>query len=383
MSVRIAVTGVGMVTAVGPDAPATWAALLAGRSGVGRQTDLARAGLATTMGAAIDGLARDDPYDREHALACSAIDEALGQAGRSAADVAIVWAAGLDAVSLDPTYRRRPSWALFAALTERFAPPRRRVASACASGAQAIGEGARLLASGGAAACVVGGSSAMLTPFYVHGLGQLGVLARDRDDGAVCRPFDRRRAGIALGDGAAALVLEPVAVARARGAAVLAEVLGAATSHDAHDFFKPPRGGQGAERAIRAALADAGLQAGEVGGVIAHATGTLDGDLAEAAALARVLGDRWPEVPVSASKGAVGHTMMAAGAVAGGLATLALRHRQLPPTAHLADPDPACALHHVRGRPCEVSARPILVHAFGMGGHNVVLVVGPAGWGER
>lgn len=374
MRAAVVVTGIGAATAVGPDVATTWAALIRGESGVARSPALVEAGMAVTMGGRIPGPREDEPFEHEHEIARAAIDEALRGGGVEAGTAAFVWACGLDAISLSVGVARIGSGMLFDRLAERFAWPRRRIATACSSSAQAVVEAMELLRLGRVTACLVGGSSAMLTPFYVHGLSILGVLAPDRISDDVCRPFDRHRSGTALGDGAAAMVLETGAHARDRGATILAEVLGAGTSMDAHDYFKPPRDGAGAALAIRRALDDAGIGAAELSGVFAHATGTVDGDLAEAAALVG-LEPRLAAVPVSAIKGAVGHTMMAAGALGAVAGVCAVVESRLPPSANLTLPDPDCRLDHVIGIERSLRPGPLLVNSFGMGGHNVALVL--------
>ena len=218
----------------------------------------------------------------------------------------------------------------------------------------------------------------MLTPFYLVGFSWLQALAVDRGDQEPensCRPFDRARRGFALSEGGAALVLESLDGARARGAAILAEVRGFGTSQDAYDLNRPPAEGEGAELCVRRALADAALSPHELGAINAHGTGTRAGDPAEAAALRRVLGERWKTTPVSSMKGALGHAMAAAGGLEAIAALFTCRTGLVPPTRNLTDPDDDCRLDHVMGRARATDAATVLSSSFGMGGQNAALVI--------
>jgi 3-oxoacyl-[acyl-carrier-protein] synthase II len=217
----------------------------------------------------------------------------------------------------------------------------------------------------------------MLTSFYLIGFTALQALALDDggDPGSACRPFDRRRRGFALADGAGALLLETLESARRRGAVPLAEVSGFGVSQDAFDLNRPLPDGSAAEACMRSALADAGIEPADVDAVNAHATGTVLGDLAEAAALRRLLDGAVARVPVSSAKGALGHAMAAAGALEAVAAVLTCRHGLVPPTANLADPDRGCELDHVVDRPRAHDAARVLTVSFGMGGQNAALVL--------
>jgi 3-oxoacyl-[acyl-carrier-protein] synthase II len=376
----VVVTGVGALSALGGGVAALWEGLLAGRSGIRRIERFAAARLPVTTGGEVDGFPHDLP-DRDVQMGRRAIAEALEMAGLAperAARAGFVWATGLDTAYRGPVgFARRSSSACFASLAREFAGPRLMVASACASGTQAVGEALRLLRAGRASACVAGGVSVMLTSFYLIGFVALQALALDDDGdpGGACRPFDRRRRGFALSDGAGALVLETLASARQRGAVPLAEVAGFGVSQDAFDLNRPLPDGSAAEACMREALADAGMAPGDVDAVNAHATGTLLGDLAEAAALRRLLDGAWARVPVSSLKGALGHAMGAAGALEAVAAVLTCRHGLVPPTANLADPDADCELDHVVGRARSHDAGRVLTVSFGMGGQNAAVVL--------
>lgn len=374
---RVVLTGMGALSALGETDEELWSGLIAGRCGVRRVCNLVRARTAATTGGEVESV----PYDREDRdlqIATRAIDSALRAAGCDPADCGFVWSTGLDTFRAGPLgLIQRPAGGCFNDLAKRFRSPRLMVASACASGTQAVGEAYRLIECGRAERCVAGGSSVMLTPFYVTGFAGLQVLATDQDadTAPVCRPFDRCRRGFALADGAGALVLESFESAERRGVVPLAEVAGFGVSQDGFDLNRPCEDGNGAELAMRRALDDAGLSPDAVDAVNAHATGTFLGDLAEAAALRRLFGKRWTMVPVSSMKGAFGHAMAAAGALEAIVGAYSCAHGIVPPTVGLEEPDKGCELDHVIGRPRECGARTVLSTSFGMGGQNAAILL--------
>jgi 3-oxoacyl-[acyl-carrier-protein] synthase II len=248
------------------------------------------------------------------------------------------------------------------------------IAAACASGTQAIGEAFRLIQNGHAGACVAGGSSVMLTPFYLIGFAGLQAVAIDNGDdpSLACRPFDKCRKGFALADGAGAVVLETLETARARGAVVFAEVIGFGMSQDAFDLNRPCDDGAGAVLCMQRALIDAGVEPPEIDVVNAHATATYSGDRAEAVALRHLFAKR---VPVSGSKGAIGHAMAAAGVLEAIVAAHTCATGIVPPTVNLQNVDEGCELDHVIGEPRDVNAKTVLSVSFGMGGQNAAVIL--------
>lgn len=236
--------------------------------------------------------------------------------------------------------------------------------SACAAAAQAMAEGLWTLRRGLADVAVVGGHDSMAHPMGLLSFVVLGALSPDR-----CRPFDRRRDGFMLGEGAAIFVLERLADAVARGASVYGVLAGAGTSVDAWNVTAPHPEGAGAELAMRRALADARIGAAEVGYVNAHGTGTPVGDVAEATAVSRVFGD----VPISSIKGVVGHTIAAAGAVEAAACLAGLLEGYLPGTAGLDEPDPACPVRALTA-PVSREVGFMASNSFGFGGQNASLI---------
>lgn len=373
---RVVVTGCGAVSAVGATSDTFWQALLLGRSGIARLPRLVAAQLPVTVGGEVAAVPLGCG-DRDVVLANLAIDEALGAAHLKRSAVGFFWATGLDTYQESdrgPVFR--PAGSCFAALAHPFGEPRRMIAAACAAGTQTIGEAYWQVRAGHVDACIAGGSSCLLSPFYIIGFAALQALATDDGDdpSSACRPFDRRRRGFAVSDGAGALVLESFETARRRGAPVLAEIAGFGMSQDRFDLNRPPDDGSGAERCLRQAVEDAGLAPRDVDAVNAHATGTRVGDLAEAAAIRRFFGSTWTTKPVSSLKGAIGHAMAAAGALEAVAAVATCRTGVVPPTVNLGDPDDGCELCHVIGPPRRDDVRTVLSASFGMGGQNAAVV---------
>ena len=250
------------------------------------------------------------------------------------------------------------------------------IGTACAAGAQSIGEAVRLIRNGEADVVVCGCSEAPLFATLADTFGNARALARGWDDPtAASRPFDRRRNGLVLAEGAGVLVMERAGHADARGAGGYADLLGWGATTDAYHPTTPRPDGSGAAACMRRALADAGISAAEVGYLNAHGTGTKLGDVAEVVAIRSVFGDDAP--PVSSSKAVTGHMLGASGVVEAAASIEALRRGVLPPTHNLDDPDPSCELDHIRKTPRPAGIDVAVSNSFGFGGHNISLVFGP------
>jgi len=248
--------------------------------------------------------------------------------------------------------------------------------SACAAGAQAIGQAQRWIRRGTSDVVLCGGMDAMIHPLGLASFVLLGAVSPWKGEPSrTCRPFDRQRSGFLMGEGAAALVVEALEHARARDAEVYAEVLGYGASVDAHAVTAPHPEGRGARLAIERCLADARLAPEDVGWINAHGTGTPLNDPVEARAIREALGAHGARVPVSSTKAAHGHLIAAAGAVEACAGLVALHRGAVPPTLNLDDPDPDCALEHVRGEARAVAADVVLSDSFGFGGQNAVLAL--------
>jgi 3-oxoacyl-[acyl-carrier-protein] synthase II len=374
---RVVVTGMGALSALGSTSQDLWNGLLCDRSGIRQVDRLVASGITVSTGGEVDAVPHD-LIERDQEIANRAIDDALIAARRDSSHSGFIWSTGLDTFQLGPNgFVHRSAGLCFSSLAARFSEPKRMIASACASGTQAIGEAFWLIRSGKIDSCIAGGSSVMLTPFYLIGFAGLQVVAPDNGDNPAkaCRPFDRRRKGFVLADGAGALFLEKLESARARGVTPLAEVIGFGMSQDAFDLNRPCDDGAGAELCMRRALADADLSATSIDAVNAHATATYSGDLAECAALRSLFGEEWPRVPVSGSKGAIGHAMAAAGALEAIVAMQTCMTGIVPPTVNLRQPDDGCELNHVIKEPRDVNAQKVLTVSFGMGGQNAALVL--------
>jgi 3-oxoacyl-[acyl-carrier-protein] synthase II len=381
----VVVTGIGVVAA----------------PGVGRDTFWK--GLAEDPGTGPHEIEHWDPepdipkrearrLDRFSQFALVAAAEALGQAGDLAVDpnrVTVNVATGIGGLAaledlIGASYaeepRVSPVWipmmmcnAAAAAISIRygFGGQASTPVVACAAGAQAILDGLRQIEWGYADVAVVGGAEGAVRKPTIEGF----VAARALSPSNTARPFDVDRDGFVLGEGAAILVLESRQRAQDRGAPIMGRVLGGASTADAHHVTAPHPDGDGAERAVRLALADAGLEPGEIGYVNAHGTGTDLNDRTEGAVIARVFGDSQPAV--SSIKGTTGHALGASGAIEAAAAMLALEREELPPNVGLENQDPAIPLHDiVRERRAWVPG-PVISNSFGFGGHNTVLVFAP------
>jgi 3-oxoacyl-[acyl-carrier-protein] synthase II len=403
----VVVTGLGATTPLGGDVVSTWDALLAGRSGVSRITEdwikefpaqlVAR--LVTDPADQIDRV-RARRLDRSQQVAVIAAEEAWRHSG--AADsgvaperVAVVVGTGiggaLTLLNQDDILEQKgpkrvspftipmlmpngPAAAVGLAIGAKggvHAP-----VSACASGAEAIRWGLDLLRFDRADVVLVGGTEACVHPLPMAGFAAMRAMSTRNDEPErASRPFDKARDGFVLGEGAAALVLERADAAKARGARVHARLAGAGGTADGYDLVAPHPEGEGAARAISAAIRDAGLTAADIGHVNAHATSTPVGDTAEAAAIRSALGEH---VMVSATKSQTGHLLGAAGALESVFTILALREQIVPATANLENPDDDAAvqaLDIVRDEPRRTTnLRAAVNDSFGFGGHNIALV---------
>jgi 3-oxoacyl-[acyl-carrier-protein] synthase II len=244
--------------------------------------------------------------------------------------------------------------------------------SACAAGAHAIGAAARAIAAGDCDAVVTGGSEAAHNKLAWAAFANMDALS----DSGISRPFDARRDGFVMGEGAGILVLEDGESAAARGATVLGEILGYGATSDAHHLTAPMPGGEGAAKAIAAALRDAGLQAEDVSYVNAHGTSTPLNDRSETAALKAALGDHATRIPVSSTKSAIGHLLGAAGAVEAVATVLALGDGIAPPTVGWEEREEGLDLDYVPDSDRPLNGRVAISNSFGFGGHNVVLALG-------
>ena len=252
--------------------------------------------------------------------------------------------------------------------------PSSAVATACAAGSNAIGDAFRLLQLGKADAMVCGGAESAITPLGVAGFASAKALSFRNDDPATAsRPFDKDRDGFVIGEGSGLLVLETLSHAEARGATILAEIVGYGTTCDAHHITSPTPGGVGGAAAMRLALDDAGLNAESIDYVNAHGTSTPANDSNETAAIKSALGHRASSIPVSSTKSMTGHLLGGSGGIEAVACVLALQHNVVPPTINYSNPDPDCDLDVVPNTAREHTLGTVLSNSFGFGGHNVCL----------
>jgi 3-oxoacyl-[acyl-carrier-protein] synthase II len=252
--------------------------------------------------------------------------------------------------------------------------PSSAVATACAAGSNAIGDAFRLIQNGFADAMVCGGAESAITPLGVAGFASAKALSfRNDDPASASRPFDAKRDGFVIGEGAGVLVLESLEHAKARGAEILAEIVGYGSTCDAHHITSPIPGGTGGARAMALALQDGRLAADQVDYVNAHGTSTQANDSNETAAIKTSLGSRAQQIPVSSTKSMTGHLLGGSGGIEAVAAVLAIKHGMVPPTINYQNPDPACDLDVVPNQARKQIINTVLSNSFGFGGHNVCL----------
>ena len=252
--------------------------------------------------------------------------------------------------------------------------PSSAVSTACAAGSNSIGDAFRLLQMGKADAMICGGAESAITPLGVAGFASAKALSFRNDDPATAsRPFDKERDGFVIGEGSGLLVLETLSHAKARGATILAEIVGYGTTCDAHHITSPTPGGVGGAAAMRLAIEDAGLSAESIDYVNAHGTSTPANDSNETAAIKSALGQRAYKIPVSSTKSMTGHLLGGSGGIEAVACVLALQHNVVPPTINYTNPDPHCDLDVVPNSAREHTLGTVLSNSFGFGGHNVCL----------
>ena len=403
---RVVVTGLGAVTPIGNDVPSYWEGLSTGKNGVAPITLFDAARHACRFAAEVKGF---DPsgsiepkeakrWDRFCQFAVVAAKQAVAHAGltidaRNANRIGTAIGSGVGGLLMMETQAHVlaergpdrvspfcvpmmiPNMATgLTAIALGAKGPSSAVATACAAGSNAIGDAYRLIQMGLADAMVCGGAESAITPLGVAGFASAKALSFRNDDPATAsRPFDAERNGFVIGEGAGVIVLESLEHARARGAEILAEVVGYGMTCDAHHITSPSPGGIGGAEAMRLALADARIEAAAVDYVNAHGTSTQANDSNETAAIKSALGDRAYQIPVSSTKSMTGHLLGGSGGIEAVAAVLAIGHNLVPPTINYQNPDPACDLDVVPNQAREQTLNVVLSNSFGFGGHNVCL----------
>jgi 3-oxoacyl-[acyl-carrier-protein] synthase II len=402
---RVVVTGIGLITPLGHNVPDTWAAILAGQSGLGEATQLGDYDHKVVSVCEVKdfdpakaiGRRQARRRDRYQQLATVAAKEAMAQAGLLVTDdnrerMGIYIGTGVGGIItlvdqehtlMEKGLRRLSPFGItmimangaggMLAIDYGINGPSTTITTACAAGNDAIGHAFKAIRAGELDATIAGGTEAMMTSVAIGGFEQAGAVSQLSSK--TPRPFDKNRDGLVPGEGAGMLVLESLSHAQARGATILAEIAGYGQTTDAHHITAPSEGGLGAARAMTKALIDAGISPTEVDYISAHGTGTVLNDTHETMAIKSALGEHAYDVAISSTKSMTGHIMGATGAIETIFCTLAIRDQILPPTINYEVPDPECDLDYVPNvaRPAEVKVA--LDNAFGFGGHNSVLVI--------
>lgn len=404
---RVVVTGLGLVTPLGVGTDKTWQALVNGRSGIGPITHFDAKDHVTQFAGEVKDFNPEEWVGRKEArrmdpfihYAVAAAKMAVKSANleidaEHSEHIGVVVGSGIGGIgSLEETCRvaaekgvRRISPFFIPQLISNLAPgqismllgikgPNWATVSACATGANAIGEGMRAIQYGTSDIVIAGGTEAAVTSIAIGGFNAMRAMSTRNDDPQrASRPFDRDRDGFVMAEGAGLLVIEELESARRRGAPILAELCGYGTTSDAYHISAPAPGGEGQARAMRLALKDGHVNADEVGYINAHATSTPVGDPEETQAIKTVFGAHAYKLAVSATKSMTGHMLGAAGGAEAAISVLALQHSVLPPTINLENQDPLCDLDYVpkTARECKVDV--VLSNAFGFGGTNTSLV---------
>jgi 3-oxoacyl-[acyl-carrier-protein] synthase II len=399
---RAVITGLGIIASIGQDIPSFWKSLVDGVCGIDRITLFDPSGYRAKNAAEVKGfdpgrffssrrrkrMSRCDQLGMKAALE-ALTDSALDLKNEDRERIGIFIGGGAGGIFSAEKYRQemiRKGWrrvrptlllpfstcALNDAIAEEYEilGPRATVATACSSSATAIGCGLDAIRSGEIDAAIAGGSES-LSEVTFGGFNSLRSV-----DEEYCRPFDLKRKGLSLGEGAAFLILEEAEHARKRGAKIHAELMGYGLSGDGQHMTAPDPEGKGATRAMQEALKDAGVSPDEVGYINAHGTATPANDAAETKAIKRLFGKRAGKIPVSSSKSMIGHCLGAAGALEAVAAVLAVRDDRVPPTIHYQTPDPECDLDYVPNQSREAVVTVALSNSFAFGGNNTALVFG-------
>jgi 3-oxoacyl-[acyl-carrier-protein] synthase II len=404
---RVVVTGLGCVSPVGNEIQTTWRNICAGRSGVGPITAFDASAFKTRIAAEVKGFDPTAVMDRKEArrmdrytqFAVAAALEAL-QNARFPLPVpspertgVIIGSAMGGLLTLGDEWgvmqtrgpNRVSPFLIPMALNDNAGGqvaihsgargPNHCIASACATGSNAIGEAAEIIRRGSADVMIAGGAEASIAPIAVAGFSVMGTLSERNDaPAAASRPFDKNRDGFVIGEGAGILVLEEWEAARARRAPILAELIGYGTTDDAHHISAPLEDGSGAAQCMRLALAQAGLAPAAVEYINAHGTSTHLNDKSETVAIKNVFGDQARSVAISSTKSMTGHLLGAAGGIEAAFSVLALRDGLIPPTINYETPDPECDLDYVPNHPRRKTLSVAMSTSFGFGGHNAALI---------
>ena len=405
---RVVITGIGMITPVGNDVKSTWSGLINGKCGVGNITLFDTENFATKIAAEVKNF---DPtqyfefkevkkLDRFTQLAMASAIEAMDDAGFDLEKVdrdrfGVIVGSGIGGMeSLEASHSK-----LLEAGPRRITPffipqmisdiaaghismkwnlkgPNYATVSACATSAHSVGAGLRTIQYGDADIMLCGGAEAAITPMGIGGFNAMKAISTRNDEPEkASRPFDLQRDGFVMGEGAGIVILEELNHALARGAKIYAEMAGLGFTADAYHLTQPAPGGEGAVRAMKIAVKDAGFNLEDVDYINAHGTSTPFNDRNETAAIKTVFNDYAYKLKISSTKSMVGHLLGASGAVEAIISTLAIINNTIPPTINYEVPDPDCDLNYVPNKAVETNVNLAISNSFGFGGHNVCLAI--------
>src|SRR5687767_3637813 len=409
MKRRVVVTGMGALTPVGNDVASTWHALLSGASGAANITKFDATTWPVRFACELKGFDPLQYMDRKEAkradwyaqYAIAASVQAMRDAGLENGGildpdrVGVILGSGIGGLKSfeeqHDVYRERGQSKISPFFIPMFIAdiaaglvsmrfnakgPNYATVSACATSAHAIGDAFRTIQYGDADVVITGGSEATVTPMAIGGFANMKALSeRNESPETASRPFDATRDGFVMGEGSGVVILEELEHARARGAKIYAEVAGYGATGDAYHLTAPAPNGEGAQRAMKRAMKDAGFGADDVQYINAHGTSTPANDMNETAAIKAVFGEAARAVSISSTKGATGHMLGAAGAIEFIISTLVVREGVIPPTINYETPDPECDLDYTPNKPVDREVTGVLSNSFGFGGHNTTLAV--------
>jgi len=406
---RVVITGLGCISPLGNDIQSTWEAVLAGESGVGLITHFDTTDFRTRIAAEVKGF---DPVqsigkrlarrtDRFTQFALEAAAQAIHDSELSIDDgnrdrIGVIIGSGIGGVStlINESWKyldRGPKWVSphmipmmlpdsapgYIAIAHGLRGPNMTIVTACASSANAIGEATEMIRRGAADAILAGGAEAAIVPVALAGFNSMNAISTRNDAPTeACRPFELERDGFIMGEGAACLVLESYEIAHARGAKILAEVIGYGATSDAFHMTAPAENGIGAGICMQNTLANAGLAPEQIDYINAHGTSTKLNDVGETQAIKATFGEHAYHLAVSSTKSMTGHLLGAAGALESIFCIQALQHNVIPPTINHHTPDPECDLDYVPNDARQQELTYVMTNSFGFGGHNACLIFG-------
>jgi 3-oxoacyl-[acyl-carrier-protein] synthase II len=404
---RVVITGLGLITPLGNDVPTTWRALLAGQSGAGPITQFDCSQYKTHIAAEVKDFDPTRFMDRKDArridrfaqFAMVATQQALADAGFDVAQhnplrVGVLIGSGIGGVQtlfaqLEVMLERGPrrvspftipglmlnAASAHVSIATGAKGPNLAIATACATGSNALGEASEIIRTGRADAMIAGGSETGIVELAMAGFDNLGALSTRNDEPErASRPFDALRDGFVMAEGAGIVLLERLDLARARGARIYAELAGYGSTGDAFHITAPAEDGSGAAECMRLALEDAGMQPSDIDYINAHGTSTPLNDASETLSIKTAFAEHAYKVPISSTKSMTGHLMGAAGAIEAAFTVLVMRDQVLPPTINQEVPDPACDLDYVPNVARHASVNVAMSNSFGFGGHNATLI---------